>query len=124
MDLTEQLVATNPAPIRRTEREIRTGRWHERHAGTRETAWGRTTDAKVTLQGGKRVAIELDLTPKRTNDYERILRSYKQGRHALVWWHLVPKAVDRVARMDLDNLADDFVDMRPRKPAHVTTLHR
>jgi hypothetical protein len=27
---------------------------------------------------GKLVAIELDLTPKRTKDFERILRSYQQ----------------------------------------------
>lgn len=123
VDLTEQLVAVNPGAVLKTEREIRTDRWHERHAGTRAPARGRTPDAEMTPKGGKRVAIELDLTPKRTKDYERILRSYKQERYDLVWWYVVPGAVDRVARMVLDNRADDFVEVRPWKPTYVTTLH-
>ena len=123
VDLTEQLIAMNPTATLRTEREIRTDRWHERHAGTRAPARGRTPDAELTLENGKRVAIELDLTPKRTKDYERILRSYKQEKYDLVGWYVVPGAVDRVVKMVQDNRADDFVQVRPWKPTYVTTLH-
>lgn len=123
VDLMEQLVTVNHGATLKTEREILTDRWHERHAGTRAPAKGRTPDAEMTLRGGERVAIELDLTPKRTKDYERILRSYKQERYDLVWWYVVPGAADRVAKMVLDNRADDFVEVRPRKPTYVTTLH-
>lgn len=69
------------------------------------------------------MAIELDLTPKRTKDYERILRSYKQEKYDLVGWYVVPGAVDRVVKMVQDNRADDFVQVRPWKPTYVTTLH-
>jgi len=97
VDLTEQLAVMNPDATLRTEREIRTDRWHERYSRTRAPARGRTPDAEMTLANGKRVAIELDLTPKRTKDYERILRSYKQERYDLDWWYVVPGTVARVA---------------------------
>ena len=59
------------------------------------------------------VAIELDLTPKRTKDYERILRSYTQERFDQVWWYVVPGAVPRLTKVVADNRADDFVEVRP-----------
>lgn len=123
VDLVEQLSAEHRTATLRTEREIRTDRWHERHAGTRDPARGRTPDAVLTQRNGKVVAIELDLTPKRSKDFERILRAYKQERFDHVWWYVVPGAVERVARLVKDNRADDFVDVRPWKPMYVTVLN-
>lgn len=116
VDLTEQLLAENKGATLRTEREIRTDRWHERHAGTRDPARGRTPDGALTLKGGKVVAIELDLTPKRSKDFERILRAYRQESFDKVWWYVLPGAVPRVERLVLDNRVDDFISVRPWRP--------
>jgi hypothetical protein len=74
---------------------------------------GRTPDGELTLASGKLVAVELDLTPKRTKDFERILRSYKQERFDLVWWYVLPGTLPRLRRVVADNRADDYVEVRP-----------
>ena len=112
VDLMEQLTAANPGCAPRTEREIRTDRSHERSAGTRRPGRGRTPDGELTLASGQLVAVELDLTPKRTKDFERILRSYKQERFDQVWWYVLPGALPRLSKVVADNRADDFVDVR------------
>ena len=113
VDLMEQLTEAQPDCASRTEREIRTDRWHERASGTRSPGRGRTPDGELTLASGKVVAVELDLTPKRTKDFERILRSYKQERFDLVWWYVVSGSVPRLRRVVVDNRADDYVEVRP-----------
>jgi hypothetical protein len=95
------------------EREIRTDRWHERSTETRRPGRGRTPDGELTLASGKLVAVELDLTPKRTNDFERILRSYKQERFDLVLWYVLPCTLSRLRKVVADNRADDYVEVRP-----------
>lgn len=122
VDLAEQLLADNAGATFRTEREIRTDRWHERHTGTRQPARGRTPDGELTLPSGKVVAIELDLTPKRSKDFERILRAYRQERFDRVWWYVLPGVVPRVTRLVNDNRVDDFIDVRPWKPVYVNAL--
>jgi hypothetical protein len=113
VDLMEQLTEGHPDCEARTEREIRTDRWHERLLGTRRPGRGRTPDGELTLGSGKLVAVELDLTPKRTKDFERILRSYKQERFDLVWWYVLPGTLPRLRRVVADNRADDYVEVRP-----------
>lgn len=122
VDLVEQLATEHRGATLRTEREIRTDRWHERHAGTRDPARGRTPDGELTLHSGRVVAIELDLTPKRSKDFERILRAYRQERFDKVWWYVVPGAVPRVAKLVADNRVDDFIEVRPWKPLLATTV--
>ena len=70
-------------------------------------------DAELTLKSGKVVGVELDLTPKRSKDFERILRAYKQEKFDQIWWYVVPGAVERVTKLVKDNRADDFVSVRP-----------
>jgi len=113
VDLMEELIEAHPDCAASTEREIRTDRWHERASGTRRPGRGRTPDGELTLASGKVVAVELDLTPKRTKDFERILRSYKQERFDLVWWYVLPGTLPRLRSVVADNRADDFVDVRP-----------
>jgi hypothetical protein len=113
VDLMEELNGENPGGQSRTEREIRSDRFHERSSGTRRPGRGRTPDGELSLVTGKVVAVELDLTPKRTKDFERILRSYKQERFDLVWWYVLPGALPRLSRVVTDNRADDFVEVRP-----------
>lgn len=112
VDLVETLAAQNKGATLRTEREIRTDRWHQRYSGQRQPGRGRTPDGELTLRSKQVVAIELDLTPKRSKDFERILRAYKQERFDKVWWYVLPGAVPRVKKLVDDNRADDFVVVR------------
>jgi len=112
VDLMEQLAAAHPDAAPRTEREIRTDRFHERSSGARRPGRGRTPDGELTLASGLLIAVELDLTAKRTKDYERILRSYKQERFDQVWWYVLPGVLPRLSKVVVNNRADDFVDVR------------
>ena len=122
VDLAEQLLADNKGATMRTEREIRTDRWHERHSGTRQPARGRTPDGELTLKNGKVIAIELDLTPKRSKDFERILRAYRQEKFDKIWWYVLPGVVPRVTKLVNENRVDDFIDVRPWTPVYVNAL--
>ncbi len=113
VDLVEELLAANTGAKLRTEREIRTERWHSRQDENVRGGRGRVPDAELTLKSGRLVGVELDLTPKRSKDFERILRSYKQEKFDEVWWYVVPGAVDRVTKLVAENRADDFVSVRP-----------
>ena len=117
VDLVEALAATNQGATLRTEREIRTDRWHERQDGKLRPGKGRTPDGELNLSNGKAIAIELDLTPKRSKDFERILRAYRQERFDAVWWYVLPGAVPRVKKLVSDNRCDDFIDVRPWSPS-------
>jgi hypothetical protein len=122
VDLTEQLLAEHKGAKLRTEREIRTDRWHERHSGTRQPARGRTPDGELTLRNGKVIAIELDLTPKRSKDFERILRAYRQEKVDKVWWYVLPGVVPRVSKLVKEHRVDDFIEVRPWTPTYVNAL--
>ena len=113
VDLVEKLAASTIGSTLRTEREIRTDRWHQRKDGDLRPGRGRTPDGELTLTDGRVVAIELDLTPKRSKDFERILRSYRQERFNAVWWYVVPGAVPRVTKLVNDNRCEDFIEVRP-----------
>lgn len=69
--------------------------------------------------------VQLDLTPKPSAEQgtsSRVLRCYKH-RYDLVRWYVVLGAVERVAKLVLDNGADAFIEVRPWKPTYMTTLH-
>lgn len=112
VDLAEALLAANKGATLRTEREMRTERWHDRKDGDIRGGRGRVPDAELTLKSGRVVAVELDLTPKRSKDFERILRAYKQEKFDEIWWYVVPGAVARVTKLVEENRADDFVSVR------------
>jgi len=112
VDLMERLSHEHPGARCRTERELRTDRTRERGMGTRRAGRGRMPDGELLL-AGESVAIELDLTPKRSKDYEQIIRSYGQERFDRVWWYVPTGSVDRLRRLVEDGRADDFVDVRP-----------
>ena len=63
-----------------------------------KTGTGRIPDAELKVRG-KRVAVELDLTPKRSAVYEDILTSYLQQQYDEVWWYVAPGVVDRLRRI-------------------------
>jgi hypothetical protein len=73
-------------------------------------------DGELHFDSDETVAIELDLTPKRSKDYEQIIRSYRQERFDRVWWYLPAGSVDRLRRLVIDGRSDDFIDVRPWVP--------
>ncbi len=109
--LTERLLDEHPRATLTTERELRSDRYRERLAAQRPRGQGRTPDGVLHL-ANKSIAIELDLTPKRSKDYERILVAYKQEPFDEVWWYVLPKVVERVRSVVRDNRSADFVTVR------------
>ncbi len=113
VDLLEQLLARLPKNTGLiTEREIRTERRRDLRLDPTQVGTGRMPDAELQVRG-KRVALELDLTPKRSAVYEDILTSYMRQRYDEVWWYVAPRVVDRLRKLVKLNQADDFVDVRP-----------
>lgn len=112
VDLMEQLATSNPDAILRTERELRTDRGVERMEGRRQLGRGRLPDGEFTLATGRLVAIELDLTAKRTIDIERAISGYRSERYDLVWWYVLPGAVARYRKVVAQCRADDFIEIR------------
>lgn len=112
VDLMELLAVDHPEATIRTERELRTDRRSERMMGNRQLGRGRMPDGELTLSSGKVVAVELDLTSKRTVDCERIIDAYRHERFDFVWWYVVPGAVARVRGLVATGNVDDFIEVR------------
>lgn len=117
VDLTEQLLKTNKGSTLETEREFRARRLRAIREDKHRLGKGRIPDAVLTLASGEYVAIELDLTPKRRIDIERILRSFMFERVKRVWWYCASKeTVERVREIVRRRKADDFVEVRLWSP--------
>lgn len=116
VDLMDALSDEHPTSRCRTERELRTERTRERVMGTRRAGRGRMPDGELQLASGESVAIELDLTPKRSKDYEQIIRSYRQEPFDRVWWYVPASTVERLRRLVEDARTDDFIEVRPWVP--------
>jgi hypothetical protein len=118
VDLMEALQRDHPSAKMRTEREIRSERVRERLGdgrsdGARRNGRGRIPDGEISLSGGTVVvAVELDLTAKRTKEFERILRAYEHERYDRIWWYVRPAVLHRLATLVKQRRADDFVDVR------------
>jgi hypothetical protein len=112
VDLVEALLARMPKDtILITEREIRADRRREQRANPAAASTGRMPDAELQSRG-KRIAVELDLTPKRSAVYEEILSSYIRQRYNEVWWYVARGVVERLEQIVRRNRADDFVWVR------------
>jgi hypothetical protein len=113
VDLVESLLASSPnGTAVRTERELRIDRRRELTSGTRTPGRGRVPDALFIHPRGKKVAIELDITPKRTRDLERILIAYLQERYDGIVWYVMPRQVERLKEIVRKQRADDVVEVR------------
>jgi hypothetical protein len=113
VDLMDTLSHEHPGCACRTERELRTDRTRDRVMGTRRAGRGRMPDGELQLASGETVAVELDLTPKRSKVYEQIIRSYRQEHFDRVWWYVPAGSVERLRRLVMDGRVDDFIDVRP-----------
>jgi hypothetical protein len=114
VDLIEWLLLNSPKGTEiRTEREMRAERRRELTRGARKPGRGRVPDAVfIAPRGGATVAIELDITPKRSRDLENILRAYIQERHDRIVWYVLPRQQDRLKEIVRKEKADDVVEVR------------
>jgi hypothetical protein len=102
VDLSEQLLRDHPGSAWITERELRRDaiRRHRQDGMDARPVRLRTPDG-ILVAGTRRIAVELDLTPKRTEQYEQLLRAYAadstvQG----LWWFARSAAVrDRLTKL-------------------------
>ena len=115
VDLSEQLLDAHPGSQWVTERELRRDaiRRHRQEGMDPRPVRIRTPDG-VLILGDKRVAIELDLTPKRTEQYEQLLRAYAADRTVQgLWWFARSAAVcDRLTKLIERYQLTDFATAR------------
>jgi Replication-relaxation len=121
VDLVEALLTSSPdGTVVRTERELRIERRRELMAGTRKPGRGRVPDAVFIHPRGPKVAIELDLTPKRTRDLERILTAYLQEPYDRIVWYVLPRQEGRTKMIVRQQLAEDYVQVRAWQGTNTT----
>jgi hypothetical protein len=113
VDLVDALLEQSPKGTEvRTERELRIERRRELTQGARNPGRGRVPDALFISPKGATVAVELDLTPKRARDLERILIAYLQERYDQIIWYVMPRQVDKLKEIVRKQRADDVVEVR------------
>lgn len=113
VDLVDMLLASSPKGTTvRTERELRIERRRALADGSRKAGRGRIPDAVLISPKGMTVAIELDITPKRTRDLERVLNAYRQERFDHIIWFVAPKQRERVAGVVKSQRVEDLVEVR------------
>ena len=115
VDLSEQLLREHPRAQWLTERELRRDaiRRHRQDEMDARPVRIRTPDG-VLLDGTRRIAVELDLTSKRTEQYEQLLRAYAadSGVQGL-WWFARSAAVrDRLTKLIGRYQLTDFASAR------------
>lgn len=114
VDLLEQLLRHSPPDTRLvTERQLRARRHTALRNGLEAGVRGRIPDALLIFPGDESVAIELDLTAKRSNVYDDILSTYLVQEYSAVWWYVAPGVVRRLRAIVHANQADDLVSVEP-----------
>ena len=118
VDLTEALLASGPPGTTLiTERELRIGRRRDLADGARKVGRGRVPDAVLVEPTDTQVAVELDITPKRSRDLDGILVAYLQERYSRILWYVLPSQEERLKEIVRKQRADDFIEVRVWRPA-------
>jgi len=120
VDLSEKLLAKHRGATWLTERELRRDALRvqkERGMGVLSATRPRTPDGMLVFHG-KHIAIELDLTPKRSEAYQRIFSAYAGMAGASgVWWFSPSAAVrSRIAALAKQSGMDSFIAVHPWTP--------
>jgi hypothetical protein len=110
VDLMEMLASEHAGAVVRTEREIRVDRGAEGRGRSIGTD-GRIPDGELVLKSGRTVAVELDLTPKRSPDVARIIRSYQRTEYSAVWWFVRSAVVDRMTGVVHEAKASKLIEI-------------
>jgi hypothetical protein len=122
VDLSEELLAGHPGSMWTAERELRRDRMRASLAGERGERRRRVPDGLLTLRDGRRVAVELDLTPKRSARLDALAGAYAVDREVdTVWWYLPSDSAARrmgalVAERGLEHLIEPRVRRVERRP--------
>ncbi|MGH7685367.1 MAG: replication-relaxation family protein [Candidatus Dormibacteria bacterium] len=116
VDLSEQLVGDAPGAEWITERELRRDRMRAARVHPEERQ-RRTPDGLLVLPGGRRVAVELDLTPKRTRKLEQLADAYALDASVeCVWWFLPSAAsAGRMREVIADRGLEHLIETRVRR---------
>lgn len=102
VDLSEELLAQHAGAVWTTERELRRDRMRAAREDPAERQ-RRTPDGLLMLADGQRVAVELDLTPKRSRKLEDLADAYAVDPAVdVVWWYL-PSAAAAARMRELVN---------------------
>jgi len=116
VDLSELLLRAHPGSQWVTERELRRDaiRRHRQSGMEPRPVRIRTPDG-VLVVGNKRTAVELELTSKRTDQYEQLLRAYAANRSVDGVWFFARSAAgrDRLTKLIERYQLTDFATARP-----------
>jgi|HubBroStandDraft_6_1064221.scaffolds.fasta_scaffold00021_28 hypothetical protein len=116
VDLSEELLTAHVGGRWVTERELRRDAIRAHRANGMEPRPGRmrTADGLLVI-GDQRIAVELDLTNKRTEVYEQLLRSYAAaaGIDAVWWYGRSAPMRDRLTALARNFQLADFVKVYP-----------
>jgi hypothetical protein len=117
VDLSEELLASHPGSAWITERELRRDRMRAARAGGRWDRQRRVPDGLLRLADGVRVAVELDLTPKRSARLELLAGAYAVDREVdLVWWYLPSEAAaTRMRRLVVERGLEHLIEPHSRR---------
>jgi hypothetical protein len=97
-----------------TERELLVERGRRIQAGEVRRAEGRCPDGVLRVGDGRRVAIELELTPKRGGDYKAIAIAYLRELRWVdrVWWFVRGRSLAAMIQRSIDRMGlDDVVSV-------------
>jgi hypothetical protein len=105
VDLNERLLTENAGATLRTERELRAQRLSEKRATGKKLS-GHPPDAVLVMAAGEEVAVELDLTRKRSARYAGIIRAYRKEPYKRVLWYIVAEKTPRKAGEESSRVRD------------------
>jgi hypothetical protein len=117
VDFSEQLLAAHPESAWTTERELRRDRMRAARAGGRWERQRRVPDGLLQLAAGTRIAIELDLTPKRSTRLDLLAGAYAVDRDVdTVCWYLPSEvAMSRMRTLVDERGLDHLIEPRLRR---------
>jgi hypothetical protein len=119
VDLADQLLRAHPGSAWTTERELRRDRARESRAQGRWEPRRRVPDGLLRLPGGRRIAVELDLTPKRSTRLDLLAGAYAVDPEVdQVWWYLPSERnVRRMEALVAERGLEELIEPRVLRPA-------
>lgn len=116
VDLSEELLADTAGAEWTTERELRRDRMRAARVDPEERQ-RRTPDGLLVLPGGRRIAVELDLTPKRTRKLEQLADAYALDPAVdCVWWYLPSAAsASRMRELVAERGLEHLIELHVRR---------
>lgn len=110
--LLNELEREHPEAKLITERQWRQRLRKEIKERKRDADMGRIPDAVLEFPDGKQIAIERDRAPRRTRQYEPIVRAYFHERFYRVWWFVANQSIaQRLEEVVIGMRADDWIEV-------------